>query len=173
MRRVLLPAQAGVRAAPLLHWAAEQRSSWMRLPAAHRPMLPGSPCSIRLSNADLPHIREILRGVSDAQYRRLLEAQARYRDAYCWQRSAGCRCVGGGREGTGGVLGLPGCWPTALPAICHAPQSVRLHDSGVAAAAHESEGAVFLRLQLRPCSGPSSKLCLYCSRYTLIPTPPC
>ena len=47
--------------------------------------------SIRLNNQDLPHLREILRGVTDEQYRRLLENLLRYRDAFMWDRSLGGR----------------------------------------------------------------------------------
>ena len=38
-------------------------------------VLPYEAFSIRLSNDDLPLVREILRGVTDAQYRQLLEVR--------------------------------------------------------------------------------------------------
>ena len=52
-------------------------------------LLPYELFSLRLSNADLPHLREILRGVSDAQYRTLLENLIRYRDAFVWDLPVG------------------------------------------------------------------------------------
>lgn len=57
--------------------ASPRPPSSCRRPPSHRCSLPLSPqdlipyetFSIRLSNEDLPRLREILRGVSDAQYR--------------------------------------------------------------------------------------------------------
>ena len=47
-------------------------------------VLPYETFSIRLSNGDLPQIREILRNVTDEQYRSLVENVVRHRDAFLW-----------------------------------------------------------------------------------------
>ena len=52
-------------------------------------LLPYELFSLRLSNADLPHLREILRGISEAQYRRLLEGVLQYRSALSWETHLG------------------------------------------------------------------------------------
>jgi hypothetical protein len=52
-------------------------------------LLPYELFSLRLNNADLPQLREILRGVTDAQYRMLLENLIRYRDAFVWDLPVG------------------------------------------------------------------------------------
>lgn len=49
-------------------------------------VLPYEQFSVRLNNEDLPNIREILRGVTDAQYRYLLEGKA------CWTCWGCCAC---------------------------------------------------------------------------------
>lgn len=45
----------------------------------------------RLSNDDLPQLRETLRGVSDEQYRSLLEGVRQYMPAFAWDSSVGGR----------------------------------------------------------------------------------
>ncbi|KAL4427764.1 hypothetical protein ABPG75_001853 [Micractinium tetrahymenae] len=52
-------------------------------------VLPYELFSIRLNNADLPQLREILRSVTDEQYRRLLENVLRYHRAFSWTVEAG------------------------------------------------------------------------------------
>lgn len=52
-------------------------------------LLPYEDFSLRLDNGDLPRIREILQGISDEQYARLLQGVLRYRHAFWWQRDAG------------------------------------------------------------------------------------
>ncbi|PSC75115.1 exostosin-like glycosyltransferase [Micractinium conductrix] len=52
-------------------------------------VLPYEAFSIRLSNDDLPLVREILRGVTDAQYRQLLEGVLQYLPAFHWHTPAG------------------------------------------------------------------------------------
>ena len=52
-------------------------------------LLPYELFSLRLSNADLPHLRETLRGISEAQYRRLLEGVLQYRSALSWETHLG------------------------------------------------------------------------------------
>lgn len=54
-------------------------------------MLPYEAFSIRLTNDDLPHLRETLRGISDEQYRSLLEGVRRYMPAFSWDDAAGGR----------------------------------------------------------------------------------
>lgn len=54
-------------------------------------LLPYEDFSLRLSNADLPHLREILRGVSDEQYRKLLEGVQRHYKAFSWYPGMGGR----------------------------------------------------------------------------------
>ena len=54
-------------------------------------LLPYEDFSIRLNNQDLPHLREILRGVTDEQYRRLLDNLLRYQDAFMWDPAWGGR----------------------------------------------------------------------------------
>lgn len=53
--------------------------------------IPYETFSLRLNNADLPYIREILRNVSDVQYRGLMEQLVRYRDAFHWLPTHGGR----------------------------------------------------------------------------------
>lgn len=43
----------------------------------------------RLNNEDLPHLRDILNGVSAGQYRRLLENVLRYNSAFAWDPEVG------------------------------------------------------------------------------------
>ncbi len=45
--------------------------------------------SLRLSSADLPFLREILRGISDAQYKRLLAGVFQHRNAFHWNEERG------------------------------------------------------------------------------------
>lgn len=52
-------------------------------------VLPYEDFSIRLTNADLPRLRELLRSVTDEQYRRLLENLLRYHKAFSWNAKAG------------------------------------------------------------------------------------
>ncbi|PSC74977.1 exostosin-like glycosyltransferase [Micractinium conductrix] len=47
--------------------------------------------SIRLSNDDLPHIREILKGVSEEQYRQLLDNVLKVAAAFSWDAERGGR----------------------------------------------------------------------------------
>ncbi|KAI3430530.1 hypothetical protein D9Q98_005123 [Chlorella vulgaris] len=54
-------------------------------------LLPYETFSLRLSNAKLPELREILRDITDAQYRKLQEGMVRYRDALHWDVMAGGR----------------------------------------------------------------------------------
>jgi hypothetical protein len=52
-------------------------------------LLPYDDFSLRLNNADLPFLREILRAISDTQYKRLLAGVFQYRDAFHWDDSWG------------------------------------------------------------------------------------
>lgn len=54
-------------------------------------LLPYPAFSIRLTNADLPLIREILRNVTDQQYRGMLLELIKYRDAFHWYGEEGGR----------------------------------------------------------------------------------
>lgn len=54
-------------------------------------VLPYDEFSLRLNNADLPKLREILRGVSDAHYKHLLAGVFKYRDAFHWDDNWGSR----------------------------------------------------------------------------------
>lgn len=54
-------------------------------------VLPFETFSLRLSNADLPKLREILRGVSAAQYKRLLAGVFQYREVFHWDDLWGSR----------------------------------------------------------------------------------
>lgn len=58
---------------------------------AQEDVLPYEAFSIRLTNDDLPHLRETLRGISDEQYRSLLEGVRRYMPAFSWDDAAGGR----------------------------------------------------------------------------------
>ena len=53
--------------------------------------LPYEEFSIRLNNADLPSLPEILRGITGTQYRRLVKSLLRYRHAFLWDTSVGGR----------------------------------------------------------------------------------
>jgi hypothetical protein len=52
-------------------------------------MLPFESFSLRLTNADLPLLREILRGISDKHYKQLLAGVFRYRHAFHWEAEHG------------------------------------------------------------------------------------
>ncbi|KAL4856557.1 putative glycosyltransferase [Chlorella vulgaris] len=52
-------------------------------------LLPYETFSLRLSNADLPKLREILRGVSNAHYKQLLAGVFRFRHAFHWDEDRG------------------------------------------------------------------------------------
>ncbi|KAL4427763.1 hypothetical protein ABPG75_001852 [Micractinium tetrahymenae] len=52
-------------------------------------VLPFEDFSIRLNNADLPHLREILRSLTDEQYRHLLRNLLRYYKAFTWNDAMG------------------------------------------------------------------------------------
>ena len=52
-------------------------------------VLPYEEFSIRLNNADIPRLREILGNVTDAQYSKLLEGVRKYWPAFVWEREAG------------------------------------------------------------------------------------
>lgn len=54
-------------------------------------LLPYEAFSIRLTNSDLPRIREILRGVTEEQYAGMLRELIRYRDAFHWYADEGGR----------------------------------------------------------------------------------
>ena len=54
-------------------------------------LLPYELFSLRLANSDLPHLREILRGITDEQYRKLLEGVLQYRAALSWETHLGGR----------------------------------------------------------------------------------
>ncbi|PSC67271.1 exostosin-like glycosyltransferase [Micractinium conductrix] len=54
-------------------------------------VLPYEQFSIRLNNADLPQIREILEGVTDEQYRWLLQGVVQFAPAFTWEPSVGGR----------------------------------------------------------------------------------
>ncbi|EFN59690.1 hypothetical protein CHLNCDRAFT_133230 [Chlorella variabilis] len=54
-------------------------------------VLPYETFSLRLSNEDLPQLRETLRSVTDEQYRELLEGVVRYKEAFSWERHLGGR----------------------------------------------------------------------------------
>lgn len=56
---------------------------------ANEDVLPYEAFSIRLNNEDLPHLRDILNGVSAGQYRRLLENVLRYNRAFAWDPEVG------------------------------------------------------------------------------------
>ncbi|KAL4421569.1 hypothetical protein ABPG75_010860 [Micractinium tetrahymenae] len=58
---------------------------------SHEEVLPYETFSIRLTNEDLPHLREILRGISEEQYRSLLQGVRQYMPAFAWDPSAGGR----------------------------------------------------------------------------------
>ncbi len=59
-------------------------------------VLPYELFSIRLTNEDLPRLRELLRAVTDEQYRRLLENVLRYHRAFSWAAHAGGQVSGRG-----------------------------------------------------------------------------
>lgn len=65
--------------------------SWacLLLPVALVASLCLLPCARRLNNEDLPHLRDILNGISDEQYRRLLENVLRYNRAFAWDPEVG------------------------------------------------------------------------------------
>jgi len=52
-------------------------------------ILPYETFSIRLNNDDLPFLREILRNVTDDQYRKLLEGVKAYYPAFSWNVEKG------------------------------------------------------------------------------------
>lgn len=52
-------------------------------------VLPYEEFSIRLNNNDLPRLRELLRSVTDEQYRRLLENGLQYHKAFAWHAQKG------------------------------------------------------------------------------------
>ncbi len=54
-------------------------------------VLPYETFSLRLSNAQLPQLPQLLRSVTQEEYRRLLEGVLRYRDAFVWDRDLGGR----------------------------------------------------------------------------------
>jgi hypothetical protein len=54
-------------------------------------VLPYEEFSVRLNNADLPHLREILRSITDEQYLQLLAGLVRYRHAFTWEVQLGGR----------------------------------------------------------------------------------
>ena len=56
---------------------------------AFEDVLPYETFSVRLSNDDLPRIREILRGVTPEQYRGMLHALGAHRGAFFWQPDMG------------------------------------------------------------------------------------
>ncbi|KAL4427766.1 hypothetical protein ABPG75_001855 [Micractinium tetrahymenae] len=56
---------------------------------AFEDVLPYELFSIRLNNADLPRLREILRSVTDEQYRDLLTNVLRYHKAFAWDAEQG------------------------------------------------------------------------------------
>ncbi|PSC70174.1 ser thr phosphatase [Micractinium conductrix] len=58
---------------------------------AFEDILPYEQFSLRLTNEDLPQVREILRNVTDAQYREMMAALIKHRDAFHWHADAGGR----------------------------------------------------------------------------------
>jgi len=54
-------------------------------------ILPYEDFSLRLTNEELPRLREILRGITQEQYRAMLAALVQYRNAYHWHPQAGGR----------------------------------------------------------------------------------
>jgi len=54
-------------------------------------VLPYETFSLRLNNDDLPYLREILKGVTDDQYRKLLEGVKAYYPAFSWNAEVGGR----------------------------------------------------------------------------------
>ncbi len=52
-------------------------------------LLPYEDFSLRLTNDDLPRLREILRGISDQQYRRLLAGVKAFHTAFSWRTHKG------------------------------------------------------------------------------------
>ena len=52
-------------------------------------VLPYEEFSVRLSNADLPRLREILDAVTDEQHAALVEGMRKYWPAFVWDREAG------------------------------------------------------------------------------------
>ncbi|KAL4427657.1 hypothetical protein ABPG75_001746 [Micractinium tetrahymenae] len=54
-------------------------------------VLPYETFSIRLNNADLPHLRQLLRSITEQQYRRLLEGVLEHRLAFSWNKAKGGR----------------------------------------------------------------------------------
>lgn len=66
-------------------------------------ILPYEDFSIRLNNADLPQLREILRSVTDEEYRKLVGNVVRYHKAFTWNTE-----MGGQVRETGAVW-----WPGA------------------------------------------------------------
>ncbi|KAL4427672.1 hypothetical protein ABPG75_001761 [Micractinium tetrahymenae] len=54
-------------------------------------VLPFETFSIRLTNEDMPHLRDILKSISNEQYRTLPENVLRHQTAFCWNREKGCR----------------------------------------------------------------------------------
>lgn len=65
-------------------------------------VLPFEDFSLRLNNEDLPYLREILRAVTEEEYRRLLENVLRYQKAFTWNTELGGQVrgwVGGLRSG--------------------------------------------------------------------------
>jgi len=80
--------------------ACPPASLWPALPARLPTTHPGCPphfyaapaeFSIRLTNDDLPYLRETLRGITDDQYRKLLEGVVKYKNAFSWRADVGGR----------------------------------------------------------------------------------
>ncbi|KAL4444653.1 hypothetical protein ABPG77_002470 [Micractinium sp. CCAP 211/92] len=58
---------------------------------AYEDLLPYESFSVRLTNQDLPMLREILRNISDAQYWRMMEHLIKFRPAFNWFPESGGR----------------------------------------------------------------------------------
>ncbi|KAL4427660.1 hypothetical protein ABPG75_001749 [Micractinium tetrahymenae] len=58
---------------------------------AYEDLLPYEAFSVRLTNQDLPMLREILRNISDAQYRGMMQQLVTYRSAFNWWTESGGR----------------------------------------------------------------------------------
>lgn len=56
---------------------------------AFEDVLPYETFSIRLTNDDVPQLREILRGITDEQYKRLLAGVQQYLAAFSWHPESG------------------------------------------------------------------------------------
>ena len=56
---------------------------------AYEELLPYELFSLRLNNADLPNLPTILRGVTEPQYRLLVENLQRYKASMLWDANAG------------------------------------------------------------------------------------